>query len=181
MKHLRSALILLVIYLVVAVPFKVMEIIPGFTDIRPVTLLGPVYAIFYGIPGCVVMAVGNLIMDVVSDSLRWSSIMGFLANFTGPLLIWAYWYYRSSSAFSLRKGRNIIKHVWIMMLSAILEMVLITPAVALIYPEIDAGLFALTVLLNTFLFPVIFGIPITILLQEEMGFVPLDRIKRMRK
>ena len=177
MKHLRSILILLFIYLIVAVPFKVMEIIPGFTDIRPVIMLEPVYAVFFGIPGCVVMALGNLVMDVISDSLRWSSIMGFVANFSGPLLIWAYWHFWSPCSFSLRNVRNIIRHIWIVLLSAILEMALITPSVALIYPEIDAKLFALSILLNNFLFPVIFGIPLIILLQEEMGFIPQKRFR----
>ena len=177
MKHLRSILILLFIYLIVAIPFKVMEIIPGFTDIRPVIMLGPVYAVFFGIPGCVVMAVGNLIMDVISDSLRWSSIMGFVANFAGPMLIWAYWHFWSPCQFSLRKGTNIFRHIWIVLLSAILEMALITPSVALIYPEIDAKLFAFSILLNNFLFQVIFSIPLIILIQEEMGFIPQKRNK----
>lgn len=177
MKHIRTILILLFVYLIVAVPFKVMEIIPGFTDIRPVIMLEPVYAVFFGIPGCIVMALGNLVMDAVSDSLRWSSIMGFVANFSGPLLIWAYWHFWSPCSFSLRNGRNILRHIWIVFLSAILEMALITPSVALFYPEIDAKLFALSILLNNFLFPIIFGIPLIILIQEEMGFIPQKRAK----
>ena len=52
-------------------------------------------------------------------------------------------------------------------------MVLITPAVALIYPEVDAGLFALSVFLNTAAFPIVFGVPIMILMQEELGFRPI--------
>ena len=65
----------------------------------------------------------------------------------------------------------------IVLLSALLEMALITPSVALIYPEIDAKLFALSILLNNFLFPIIFSIPLIILLQEEIGFVPQKRYK----
>ncbi|MBE6010887.1 MAG: hypothetical protein E7236_09580, partial [Lachnospiraceae bacterium] len=91
MKRIKIMLILFGIYLLVAVPFKVMEIIPGFTDVRPVTMLGPIYAVFFGLPGCIVMAVGNLVMDIVSDSLRWSSISGFIANFLGPFLIYLFW------------------------------------------------------------------------------------------
>ena len=44
-------LILLGVYLLLTLPFKVMEIIPGFTDIRPMNLMQPVYGIFFGIPG----------------------------------------------------------------------------------------------------------------------------------
>ena len=91
---LRRSLIfaaLIVVYLIVAVPFKVMEIIPGFTDIRPVSLLMPVYGIFFGIPGCIAYAIGNLITDIVSDSLRWSCIAGFAANFIGPFCYYLFW------------------------------------------------------------------------------------------
>ena len=177
MKQARRILLLLFCYLLVAIPFKVMEIIPGFTDIRPVTMLGPIFAVFYGVPGCGVMAVGNLIMDALSGSLRWSSIFGFAANFLGPFLIYLFWVHRSEEPFSLRSGRNILKHTLIVCLAAILEMILITPAVALFYPEVDAKLFALTVLLNTSVFPLIFGIPIMILMQEELGFRPLTKRK----
>ncbi len=83
-------MILTAVYLVVAVPFKVMSVIPGFADIRPVLMLNPVYGIFFGIPGCIAFAIGNLIGDLLSDSLRWSSIGGFIANFIGPFLFYVY-------------------------------------------------------------------------------------------
>ncbi len=175
MKTVRRISLLFLIYLLVAVPFKVMEIIPGFTDIRPVTMLGPIFAIFYGVPGCCVMAVGNLVMDAVSDSLRWSSIPGFAANFLGPFLIYLFWIRWSRVPFSLRNGKSLLKPCMIVCLSAVLEMVLITPAVALVYPSVDAKLFALTVLVNTAAFPIVFGIPVMILMQEELGACPVVR------
>lgn len=175
MKIVKKMLLLLFIYLLIAVPFKVMEIIPGFTDIRPVTLLGPIYAVFYGLPGCIIMAGGNLIMDIVSGSLRWSSINGCIANFLGPFLIYLFWVRRSKRPFRLNNGSNLLRHTAIICISAVLEMLIITPAVAIIYPEVNAHLFALTVLFNTAVFPIVFGIPITILMQEELGFHPLTK------
>ena len=56
---------------------------------------------------------------------------------------------------------------------ALLETLLITPAVALVYPDVDAAYFALTVFANTAAFPILLGIPLAILLQEELGFTPL--------
>jgi hypothetical protein len=152
-----------------------MGVIPGFTDIRPVVLLGPIYAVFFGLPGCWVMALGNLVMDAISGSLRWSSIPGFAANFLGPWLIYLLCVRRAKKPFSLRTGRDLLKHCWILILSAALQTVLITPAVALLYPEVDAGLFALTVMLNDTAFPIVFGIPLMILLQEELHYQPLRR------
>ncbi len=85
-KYVLICLVLTAVYLIVSVPFKVMEIIPGFTDIRPVTMLQPVYGVFFGIPGCIAFAFGNLLTDMIGDSLRLSSIAGFAANFSGPFV-----------------------------------------------------------------------------------------------
>ena len=35
-KRITAFIIQIIVYLIVAVPFKVMSVIPGFTDIRPV-------------------------------------------------------------------------------------------------------------------------------------------------
>ena len=132
---------LTVAYLIVSIPFKVMEIIPGFTDIRPVSMLQPVYGIFFGVPGCIAFAVGNLITDIVSNSLRWSSIAGFAANFLGPFCFYLYWCRLSRAPFDLKNMRHIIKHIVVILIVAVIETVLITPAVALVYPDVDHMLF----------------------------------------
>ena len=175
MKCLKQIVFLVLIYFLTAIPFKVMGIIPGFSDIRPVTILGPVYAIYYGLPGCLVMAAGNLVMDLISNSLRWSSIGGFAANFAGPFLIYLFSVQLAKKPFQMKRAGQILKYTGVVCLSAILEAVIITPIVAIVYPEVNAMMFAGTVLLNTAAFPVIFGIPILILLQEEFGMVPLKR------
>lgn len=171
-KLIKTICILFVVYIIVAVPFKVMTIIPGFTDIRPVTVLGPIYAVFFGVPGCVVFAVGNLVMDVLSDSLRWSSIGGLIANFAGPFMIWLY-YSRSKVSFALRTGKEIMVFSALVLLSAVLEMAIITPMVYAVYPDVDWLTFGLSVLANTAVFPLIPGIPVIMLMQDELGSIPV--------
>ena len=83
-KHpIRLFLLLLAVYLVFALPFRVMTLIPGFTDVRPVTALGPIYGVFFGPVGWFASACGNTIADAIGDALRWSSLAGFAANFFG--------------------------------------------------------------------------------------------------
>ena len=53
-----------------------------------------------------------------------------------------------------------------------------TPSVALVYPEVDIRLFAVSVFCNTAAFPIFLGIPLSILMQEEFGFVPVGRDSR---
>ena len=166
--------ILVLVYLVIAIPFKVMSVIPGFTDIRPVMLLKPVFGIFFGIPGCIAFAIGNLIGDIMSDSLRWSSIAGFAANFLGPFVFYAFWRWISKEPFSLRTGKSLLKMTAVVIVSSVIEAVIITPAVKLIYPDIDFGLFALMVMINGTVFPLFLGIPLMILMQEELHVKPIS-------
>lgn len=165
--------ILVILYLIIAIPFKVMSVIPGFTEIRPVMLLKPVFGVFFGIPGCIAFAIGNLIGDIMSDSLRWSSVAGFAANFLGPFVFHLFWNHISKSAFSLRTVPEILKHIAVIIVSSLLEACIITPAVKLIYSEVDFLLLFVTVFSNGTLFPVVLGIPLMILMQEELGFKPM--------
>ena len=171
--NLLRFLALVAIHLVVALPFKAMNLIPGFSDVRPVTALGPVYAVFYGPLGCLAVAFGNLAADAFDNALRWSSIAGFAANFLGPLLVWLYWTRLSRTPFALRTVPDLLRHSLAVVAMALLETLLITPAVALVYPSVDAAYFALTVFANTAAFPILLGIPLAILLQEELSFTPL--------
>lgn len=169
-RKIFTYVMLVVAYLILAAPFKVMEIIPGFTDIRPVMMLGPLYALFYGVPGCIIFALMNLVMDIAAGDIAWSCIPGLISNFVGPYLIMYYWKKMASEEPHLRTMKNIGKYSLVVILTAILEAAIITPSVASFYPDVNWKVFFLTVTLNTSLFPILFGIPLTILIQEELGF-----------
>lgn len=162
--------VMISVYLIIAIPFKVMSVIPGFTDIRPVMLLKPVYGIFFGIPGCIAFAVGNLIGDIISDSLRWSSIAGFAANFLGPFVFYFFRLKILKNSFHLRTGKDILKLLAVTIISSVIEAGIITPAVMLTYSGVDSALLFLTILLNGTVFPVMLGIPLMILMKEELRF-----------
>ena len=164
---------LLVVYLVIALPFKVLGIIPGFADIRPVTMLMPVYGIFFGIPGCLANAVGNLIGDITSDSLRWSSIAGFVGNFVYPYLMYLFWTKLRKKPFNLRTRRVVVLFAATVVVCACVQSLIISPAVQWYYPDVDVMLFALIVVGNGTFFPIGFTIPFIIMLQEEFKFIPL--------
>ena len=179
---LRSALLrlagLLAVYLVIALPFKAMNLIPGFTDVRPVQALGPLYGVFFGPLGCLACAFGNLVADAADDALRWTSIAGFASNYLGPLFVWWFWTRVSRTPFSLRSPRDLLRHSLVLAASAAIETAIVAPSVALVYPDVDIALFAKAVFGNTAIFPIVLGIPLSILLQEEFGFVPAHRPSR---
>ena len=166
---------LVAVYMVVAMPFRTMTIIPGFTDVRPVMALGPVYAVFFGPLGCLASAFGNLLSDFATGYVRVTCIDGFLSNFVGPLLIWLYWTRVSRTPFALRTVRDILKYCLVVAAAALLEMYLVAKPVSLVYPEVNDVDFAKAVFANMTLFPIIIGIPLSILLQEEFGLRPFDK------
>ena len=173
MKHpIRQLFILIFVYLLVAIPFKVMTLIPGFTDVRPVSALGPIYGIFFGPIGCISFACGNMIADIIDDALRWSSLAGFAANFFGPCLVWYLWKKYAGRPFALRKASDLVFYIGVILAASMLEAAIITPAVSTAYPEVDAAFFAVTVLGNTTFFPIFLGIPLAMLMQDELGFRP---------
>ncbi len=181
LKTLGLFVLLTVIYLIISIPFKVMEIIPGFTDIRPVLLLMPMYGIFFGLPGCFAFSVGNFIADILSESLKISSSAGFVANFLGPLIFYIFWNILYKKGFSLRSGKTLLIHVLLTVFSAVIQALIITPVVGIAYPDIDLTLFSVTVFLNGTVFPIALGIPLIIFMQEELGFQPKQHVRRDRK
>ena len=176
-KKALMILALFVIYFIFSIPFKALDIMPGFTDIRPVTVLHPIYGIFFGIPGCAVLGIGNLISDVIGGSLRISSAAGAAANFIGPLLFYVFWSKISKTSFCLRTWKDILKFAGTVIVVAVTEMLIITPFVAYFYPGTDYMRFAVIVLCNTAIFPIALGVPLTVLIQEEFGFRPV-RLQR---
>ena len=104
--------------------------------------------------------------------MRWSSIAGFTANFIGPFLFYLYWNKISKTPFSLRTGMGLLKQTVLTVVSAIVETVIITPVVELSYPEVSSILFATSVMINGAVFPIFLGIPLLILMHEELRFTP---------
>lgn len=105
-RKIGQFLFLVLIHMVLSLPFKVMIMIPGFTDIRPVTCVQPIFGLFYGQTGALAFAVGNLISDVLSDSLQWSCIAGFIANYLYVVMVYKLWHRIRKKAFALREGRD---------------------------------------------------------------------------
>ena len=63
-------------------------VIPGYTWFRPGNALVPVFALFFGLPGCFGCALGNLIADAFGGYLGLGSTAGFLANFMSAYMIY---------------------------------------------------------------------------------------------
>lgn len=141
-------------------------------------MLQPIYGVFFGIPGCLASAVSNLICDILSDSLRWSSIGGFIANFLGPMCFYIYCKFITKGNYSLKSFKKLAFHCIVIFISATIQTAIITPMVKMIYPDVDSFVFAVSVMMNNTVFPILIGIPVIILMQEELGFRTCGSIRK---
>ena len=71
--------------------------------------------------------------------------------------------------------KNILKYLLIVLFTAVMTVLILVPAVAYYYQNVNYVKFGGTVLLNGILFPILLGMPVIILMQEELGFVPCER------
>ncbi len=82
------------VYAAVLIPFKPIPLIPGFTEIRPASVLPVVFSLFFGPAGAWGSAFGNLIGDFFG-TLGVGSIFGFLGNFLYGYLPYKVWTFLS--------------------------------------------------------------------------------------
>lgn len=172
----RLMLLLLLVHLAVALPFKSMVLLPGFTEIRPVAGLTPIFGLFFGPAGAWAFAVGNLIGDIVSDSLAISSIGGFLGNFFAVYLYPLLWKKLTKRSFSLRCGKDLLYYVLITLISVLATIALIIPWIVVFLPQISWSNLAMIILINNSAFALMPGLGIIIIMQTQ--FKVRDHLSR---
>ena len=74
--------------------------------------------------------------------------------------------------FALRTVPDLLFHTLVVVCSAVLMTAIIVPAVVYAYPDVNAAFLTCVVMGNTTVFPLVLGIPMAIVLQEELGFSP---------
>lgn len=115
---LKGFLIALLAVLVLAIPFKVMVLVEGFTEVRPVNALPPVIGFVFGPLGAIACGIGNLIADVFG-TFNITSLLGFVANMLAAYLPYRLWYIYSDEAPNFHKNVNIGKYIFICLSAAL--------------------------------------------------------------
>lgn len=79
------------IYAAILIPFKAIPIIPGFTELRPATLIPVAFGLFFGPAGAWGVALGNTIGDLMGGTIGWGSVFGFVGNFMFAYIPYKLW------------------------------------------------------------------------------------------
>jgi len=162
---------LIAIYIVIAIPFKTLDVLPGFANIRPNSTFIPVYGFLFGPAGAWANALGNFLYDALSNSLTLGSIGGFIANFSEPLFMCFMWQYIVEDRFQITNMRELGWYMVISMAGAIFKAFIITPVVTFFYPTIEAVTFAKVVFYTEIVFYLLPGVALLVFLHSLYGLV----------
>lgn len=72
-------------FLALGIPFKVMVLVEGFTEVRPVNALPPIAGMICGPLGALACGVGNMIADLFG-TFNGTSVLGFFGNMAAAYL-----------------------------------------------------------------------------------------------
>ena len=145
--------------------FKVMVLVEGFTEIRPVNAVPVVAGLLFGPVGAWACAFGNLAADCFG-TLQPTSILGFLGNFLGAYLPYQMWHLYRKEAPNVHTIPNLLLYVWISFVASLATVWVIAGGIWFLFGLHIENL-ALYIFLNDLVFPLIFGLPVFIVLTSD--------------
>ena len=154
------------VFIGMAVPFKVMVLIKGFTEVRPVNAVPVVAGLLLGPAGAWGCAIGNVIADLFGTFSK-ASILGFIGNFIAAYLPYKLWHIvgRKGNP-NVKSNKNLLKYVLISAASAIATAIVIACGLDVLFDMWMSQVFWI-ILLNDLGFPIILGLPVLIVLTSE--------------
>ncbi|KOA20081.1 hypothetical protein CLHOM_15110 [Clostridium homopropionicum DSM 5847] len=166
----KQVIICILIFLGMAVPFKVMVLIPGLTEVRPVNAVPVVVGLLLGPAGAWGCAFGNLIADVFGTFSN-ASILGFFGNFTAAYVPYKLWHLISGGTEpNVKSGINLIKYIIISFISALSTAIILACGLDIFFRKWIPGLFWI-ILFNDFCFPLFLGLPVfIIIISDDINF-----------
>lgn len=154
------------VFIGMAVPFKVMVLIDGFTEVRPVNAVPVVAGLLLGPAGAWGCGIGNLIADLFGTFSK-ASILGFIGNFMAAYLPYKLWHIAGRKEIpNVKTYRNIIRYILITAIAALATALIIACGLDVLFGLWIPTIFWI-ILLNDLGFPILIGLPIFIVLTSE--------------
>lgn len=164
-KLLQMGLCVLV-FVGMAVPFKVMVLIEGFTEVRPVNAVPVVAGLLLGPAGAWGCAIGNLIADLFGTFSK-ASLLGFTGNFMAAYLPYKLWHIAGRGETpNVKCYKNIVKFIMIAAVTALATAIIIACGLDVLFGMWIPAIFWI-ILFNDLGFPILIGLPVFIVLTSE--------------
>ena len=152
-------------FVVLGAAFKVMVLVEGFTEVRPVNAIPPIAGLAFGPIGAIACGIGNLVADLFG-SLGWSSILGIIANFIAAFLPYRLWHLFSNEAPNLHSHKNILRYLLICLISAFTVAWFLSFGLYTFFGLWITEVYTY-VFFNNFGFSILFGMPLLIVLTSD--------------
>ena len=152
-------------FVVLGVTFKVMVLVEGLTEIRPVNAIPQVAGLLAGPVGAAACWIGNLVSDL-AGTLSFRSILGMIANFIAAYLPYRLWHSFSNEEPNVHSGKNMLLYCMIAFVTAMTAAWILAFGLYVFFdawmPEIYQYVF-----FNNFGFSVGLGMPLLILFTSD--------------
>lgn len=109
---IKQFFVILAAFLILGISFKVMVLVEGLTEVRPVNAIPPVAGLLCGPVGALACGLGNLAADLVGTFSK-ASVLGFAANMLAAFLPYRIWHLFSAEGPNLKNGRNRLFYILI--------------------------------------------------------------------
>ena len=162
-------------FLIFGICFKLTVLIANYTEIRPVNSLPVLAGLLFGLPAAAACALGNLAADMFS-TLMPSSLLGMLVNFLQAFLPYRLWKLYGEGRPSVHTTRNLFTYVFFTFASAATAAWILGFGISFFFGGWIPNL-AEYVFVNNMVFPLIFGLPVFIILTcPDVNMIPVPAI-----
>ena len=169
--YISSFLAITVSFALLGVSIDILEFAEGLSKARMENSIPMVAGIFFGPVGALACTLGNLISDIYSKLGR-TLILGTIANFVAAYIPYRMWYAFSGKRLHVHSMKNLLLYIWSAGLSSLACSCVLTFGLEIFFSRWYNLLFQ-EIFINNFLFSMIFGLPIFIVLTtEKTGFRP---------
>ncbi len=168
------------IFIGMAVPFKVMVLIEGFTEVRPVNAVPVVAGLIFGPAGAWGCAIGNLIADLFGTFSK-ASVLGFVGNFIAAYLPYKLWHLTGREEKpNVKSHKNIVKYILISTIAALATAILIACGLDVLFGMWMPRIFWI-IFLNDMGFPILLGLPVFIVLTSADSKIEITMPENIQK
>lgn len=158
-------IVILMAFLVLGISFKVMVLVEGLTEVRPVNAIPVVAGLTCGTIGALACSIGNLLADMVGTFSPYSAL-GVIANFTAAYLPYRLWYTFSEKKPDLHSGKNLFLYCLTSLLGAMAAAWILSFGMYVFGGGWVKEIY-FYVFFNNFAFSIGFGMPILIILTSD--------------
>ena len=163
-KKINQFLVSCISFIILGSCFKVMVLIEGVTEVRPVNAIPVPAGLFFGPLAGLGCAVGNLVSDLFG-TLTATSVIGFAANFMAAYMPYRLWHIYVKEEPNVHSFHKLLVYVWITFVSALSASWMIATGIWLFRDWVPD--MAVIVFLNGFVFPILFGLPVFIVMTSD--------------